>query len=369
MYFRNKFYSMEKDSELNEALEHIRKRPGMYAGSIGNGECEVDALYSFIKEVINNSVDEFYAGYGDIIIVNVTDKTVSVRDFGRGIPLKDIESAVLNPEYKGETSYEKMTVGFYSGYGIKIVNALSSYFHIASFRNGKCSYATFSSGKKMKEGLISSEEHNGTFIQFIPDEKIFSGYAYRTQIIESIIEEYTYLHQGIRIVFNNTEYKSEKGLLGLFLKKYGSESFLYPPIYFKDDSIEIVFTHSELNDERILSCVNGHITRNGGIHAYAFKSAIESTFIDYFAECHEKSFKAVDIHKGLTGAISLWGKNPIFSDSFSISKLNYMLMDEEDNSTAIIPFVNKVIKKHLTQYLKDNPYVAYRIQKWIQNII
>ncbi len=365
MYFWNKFYSMEKGTKLNEVLEHIRKRPGMYAGPIGNGKYEGDALYSFIKEAINNSVDEFYAGYGDKIIVNITDKTVSVRDFGRGIPLKDIESAVLNPEYKGETSYEKKTVGFYSGYGIKIVNALSSYFHIASFRNGICSYATFSSGKKIKEGLISSEEHNGTFIQFVPDEKIFSGYAYRTQIIESIIEEYAHLHQGIRIVFNNTEYKSEKGLLGLFLKKYGSESFLYPPIYFNDDSIEIVFTHSELDDERILSCVNGHITRNGGIHAYAFKSAIESFLYEYY----RKSFKATDTHKGLTGAISLWGKKPVFSNNFGISKLNHMLLDEEDNSTEIIPFVNKVIKKHLTQYLNDNPDVAYMIQKRIQNTI
>ncbi len=350
--------------KIREIIEHIRIRPGMYAGCLGDGENKADALYSLMKEIINNSVDEFYAGHGDEIIVNATDKEISVRDFGRGIPLDEIEHAASDSEYRGETSYEKRTIGFYNGFGLKVVNALSSHFHVASFRQGQCAYATFASGIKVEEGRMVTEERDGTLVRFMPDEEFFHQYAYRAEFIESIVREYTYLHQGIRIILNGTEYKSDDGLLGLFLEEHEGGQFLYPPIHIKDNDIEMVLAHSDSDEERILSCVNGHITTDGGRHASAFRKAAEDMLTTYFEQRHGKTFKAIDIHPGITGAIGLWISRPIFCQNLR-TKLASTHMGAEEDSQTIISYVSRVMEDQLTKHMNSNPDVARCIMERI----
>ena len=289
--------------------EHIRRRSGMYIGRRGNGERQGDGIYVLLKEVVDNSIDEFSQGFGkriDILIEN--DRTVSVRDFGRGIPLGKVVDAVskLNTGGKFDTANFQKSVGM-NGVGTKAVNAMSSDFYVASYRDGQVSFAHFSRGQLLESGLDQTKEKNGTFIRFTPDEQMFEGYAFHMEIVESMIKNYSYLKKGLTLVLNGTPYRSENGLLDLVTENM-SETPLYPLIHLEGEDIEIVLTHGNSYGENISSFVNGQNTRDGGTHLAAYREAIAKTFKDFF----KKDYKPEDVRQGVVGAIAIQIQEPIF---------------------------------------------------------
>ena len=267
-----------------EGVEHIRKRPGMYIGRLGNGEDIGDGIYVLLKEVVDNSIDEFSMGFGKQIIITAEDKEVSVRDFGRGIPLNSVVRAVsvLNTGGKYDTKGYKKSVGL-NGVGLKAVNALSSYFYVEAFRDGMSSFAEFREGKLIDSGQrpAPAKEKNGTLVRFIPDEHLFVGYNFRMEIIESMMKNYSYLKKGLTLNFNGTAYKSEHGLLDLINDNI-SETPLYEPIHLIGEDVEIVLTHGNSYGENIASFVNGQNTRDGGTHLAAMREAISKTLKEFY---------------------------------------------------------------------------------------
>ena len=256
---------------------HIRKRPGLYIGRLGNGDDQGDGIYVLLKEVVDNSIDEFAMGYGKTIQINVTEKDVSVRDFGRGIPLDSVVKVTsqLNTGAKFDTETFQKSVGL-NGVGTKAVNALSSSFYVESFRDGECSWARFSKGELLDSGKGTSSERNGTLVKFTPDEDLFVGYQYHMEYVESLVKNYSYLKKGLTLNLNGTNYKSENGLLDL-VRDNISETPLYEPIHLEGKDIEIVLTHGVSYGENISSFVNGQNTRDGGTHLAAFREAISKT--------------------------------------------------------------------------------------------
>ena len=236
-----------------EGVEHIRKRPGMYIGRLGNGDDQGDGIYVLLKEVVDNSIDEFSMGFGKQIQISVTEKEAVVRDFGRGIPLNSVVKAVsvLNTGGKYDSKGYKKSVGL-NGVGLKAVNALSTHFYVEAFRDGMSSYAEFREGKLVDSGQRPSKEKNGTLVKFIPDEHLFVGYNFRMEFIESMMKNYSYLKKGLALNFNGTTYKSENGLLDL-IKDNMSETPLYEPIHLIGEDVEIVLTHGNSYGENIAS--------------------------------------------------------------------------------------------------------------------
>ena len=291
-----------------EWYEHIRRRSGMYIGRLGNGDRQGDGIYVLLKEVIDNSVDEFSMGFGKRIDITIEENTVTVRDFGRGIPLGKVVDATskLNTGGKFDTASFQKSVGM-NGVGTKAVNAMSSDFWVESFRDGQSSFAHYSRGILLDSGLRDTTEKNGTIIRFTPDDQMFEGYSFHMDIVETMVKNYSYLKKGLTLVLNGVPYKSENGLLDLVTENM-SEKPLYPLIHIEGPDIEIVLTHGNSYGENISSFVNGQNTRDGGTHLAAYREAIAKTFKDFF----KKDYKPEDVRQGVVGAIAIQIQEPIF---------------------------------------------------------
>ena len=341
--------------------EHIRRRPGMYIGKLGDGATADDGIYVLLKEVLDNSIDEFMMGFGRQIRVDVDDTTVTVRDFGRGIPLDrlvDVASK-MNTGGKYDSRVFKKSVGL-NGVGIKAVNALSSDFVIRSFRDGLLKQAEFSGGNLVSESqMVETDQPNGTEVVFTPDPTLFPAYHYRDEFIIPLLKNYTYLNTGLAIIFNGQRYSSRQGLLDL-LKDYMTNDPLYPIIHLKGDDIEIAITHAQQYGEEYYSFVNGQHTTQGGTHLTAFKEAVSRTIKDYFGR---SSFEYSDIRAGIVAAISVKVEEPLF-ESQTNTKLGSRDMGPEGPTVA--KFVGDFIKQNLDNYLHKNLDVADVILKKVQ---
>ena len=337
--------------------EHIRRRAGMYIGRLGNGDRQGDGIYVLLKEIIDNSIDEFSMGFGKRIDITIEEKTVTVRDFGRGIPLGKVVDATskLNTGGKFDDTNFKKSVGM-NGVGTKAVNAMSVDFYVASYREGQCSYAHFSRGQLLEADIIPSNEKNGTLIRFTPDEDMFNDYSFHMEFVESMVKNYSYLKKGLTLILNGEAYKSENGLLDLVTENM-SETPLYPLIHLEDEDIEIVLTHGNSYGENISSFVNGQNTRDGGTHLAAYREAIAKTFKDFY----KKDYKPEDIRQGIVGAISIQIQEPIFEGQTK-TKLGSTYMWEKqvkaadgtnsvDRGPTIRTFVNDMVTKKLNDYL------------------
>ena len=337
--------------------EHIRRRAGMYIGRLGNGDRQGDGIYVLLKEIVDNSIDEFSMGFGKRIDITIEDKTVCVRDYGRGIPLNKVVDATskLNTGGKFDDTNFKKSVGM-NGVGTKAVNAMSVDFYVASYRDGQCSYAHFSRGILLESAIVPSTEKNGTFIRFTPDEEMFNDYAFHMEFVETMVKNYSYLKKGLTLILNGTAYKSENGLLDLVTENM-SETPLYPLIHLEGEDIEIVLTHGSSYGENIATFVNGQNTRDGGTHLAAYREAIAKTFKDFY----KKDYKPEDIRQGIVGAISIQIQGPIFEGQTK-TKLGSTYMWEKqvkaadgtssvDRGPTIRTFVNDFVTKNLNDYL------------------
>ena len=337
--------------------EHIRRRAGMYIGRLGNGDRQGDGIYVLLKEIVDNSIDEFSMGFGKRIDITIEDQTVSVRDYGRGIPLNKVVDATskLNTGGKFDDTNFKKSVGM-NGVGTKAVNAMSIEFYVASYRDGQCSYARFRRGELLESAIVPSNEKNGTFIKFTPDEEMFNGFSFHMEFVESMVKNYSYLKKGLTLNLNGVAYKSENGLLDLVTENM-SETPLYPLIHLEGEDIEIVLTHGNSYGENISSFVNGQNTRDGGTHLAAYREAIAKTFKDFY----KKDYKPEDIRQGIVGAISIQIQEPIFEGQTK-TKLGSTYMWEKqvkgqdgttstDRGPTIRTFVNDFVTKNLNDYL------------------
>ena len=353
--------------------EHIRRRAGMYIGRLGNGDRQGDGIYVLLKEIIDNSIDEFSMGYGRRIDITIEDKTVTVRDFGRGIPLNKVVDATskLNTGGKFDDTNFKKSVGM-NGVGTKAVNAMSVDFYVASYRDGQCSYARFTRGNLLESAIVPSNEKNGTFIRFTPDEEMFNGFSFHMEFVETMVKNYSYLKKGLTLNLNGTSYKSENGLLDLVTENM-SETPLYPLIHLEGEDIEVVLTHGNSYGENIATFVNGQNTRDGGTHLAAYREAIAKTFKDFF----KKDYKPEDIRQGVVGAISIQIQEPIFEGQTK-TKLGSTYMWEKqvkgkdgtssvDRGPTIRTFVNDFVTKNLNDYLHRNMEIVPIIEDKIKS--
>ena len=340
--------------------EHIRLRPGMYIGKSGDGSSPDDGIYVLLKEIIDNCVDEFVMGEGKIIDIVINDDFVSVRDFGRGIPIGKVVDVVskMNTGGKYDTRAFKKSVGL-NGVGTKAVNALSSNFIVASTRDGKTKSAEFKLGVLSDEKLNDSEDKNGTYVEFKPDQSIFKNYRYRIEYVEKMIKFYVYLNPGLTIKLNGNKFKSEFGLKDLIEDQSNVHDFLYPIIHLTGNDIEIAITHSRTQySEEYYSFVNGQYTVQGGTHQLAFREAFVKTIREFYGKNYETS----DIRKSIISAISIKVMEPVF-ESQTKTKLGSTEMGKGMKSVRV--FINDFIKKELDNYLHKNPEVAKSIQNKI----
>ena len=340
--------------------EHIRLRPGMYIGKSGDGSSPDDGIYVLLKEVIDNCIDEFIMGEGKVIDIEIRDGYVSVRDYGRGIPLGKLVEVVskMNTGGKFNTKAFKKSVGL-NGVGTKAVNALSSKFNVSSTRDGKTKNAEFELGILKNENLNSSDQKNGTFVIFFPDESIFKNYKYRIEYVEKMIKYYVFLNPGLTIVINDKKYFSDNGLKDLLEDQTNINDFLYPIIHLKGNDIEVAITHSRTQySEEYYSFVNGQYTVQGGTHHSAFREAIVKTIRDFYGKNYESS----DIRKSIISAISIKVMEPIF-ESQTKTKLGSTDMGKGMKSVRV--FINEFVKKNLDDYLHKNQDVAQLVQNKI----
>ncbi|HMS99850.1 MAG TPA: DNA topoisomerase IV subunit B [Saprospiraceae bacterium] len=344
-----------------EWKEHIRMRPGMYIGKLGDGSSFEDGIYILLKEVIDNSIDEYVMGNGKQIDISIIEGTVRIRDYGRGIPLGKVVDCVskINTGGKYDSKAFKKSVGL-NGVGTKAVNALSSYFKVAAFREGQAKTAEFSKGDLINESkIIKSDESNGTLIEFTPDDTIFKHFKYRHEYIENQIWNYAYLNAGLKINFNGKTYVSKNGLLDLLERKTDPETLRYPIIHLVGEDIEVVMTHGQQYGEEYYSFVNGQNTTAGGTHLQAYREAIVKTLREFY----NKNFDTRDVQASIIGAISLKVEEPVF-ESQTKTKLGSQNMAPE--GTSIRSFVTDFIKKNLDNYLHKNKDVADAILRRVQ---
>ena len=344
-----------------EALEHIRLRPGMYIGKLGDGSQPDDGIYVLLKEVMDNAVDEHLAGFGNMIEVTVADNTVTIRDHGRGIPLADVRNAAskMNTSGKFDNENYKGSVGL-NGVGLKAANALSESLYVQSFRDGQTAFARFAQGKLVEEsGIVEAtgNEHNGTLIRFKPDATLFKNFEYREEYVEPMIKNYSFLNTGLTINYNGRKYHSRNGLADL-VNEYMTNQPLYPLIHFKDKDIEVVITHAQQYGEEFYSFVNGQHTTQGGTHQSAFREALSRTIKEFY----NKNFEYSDIRNGIVAAISIKVIEPIFESQTKI-KLGSTVM--YDGGPTVYKFINDYIKKELDNYLHKNADVAEAMLKKI----
>ncbi|MBT3207357.1 MAG: type IIA DNA topoisomerase subunit B [Bacteroidetes bacterium] len=340
--------------------EHIRKRPGMYIGKLGDGSSHDDGIYILVKEVIDNSIDEYMMGFGKYIDVSISEKYVTIRDFGRGIPLNKVVdvSSKMNTGAKYDSKVFKKTVGL-NGVGIKAVNALSEYFHIQSIRDKQEKSIEFSQGQIVSENPISqSSNENGVIIKFKPDENMFGNYRYISEYIETLLRNYVFLNSGLRINFNGNKFFSRNGLLDLLDEKMNAPG-KYPIIHLKGEDIEIAITHGNQYGEEYYSFVNGQHTTQGGTHLLAFKEAYVRTIRDFY----NKNYEPSDIRTSIVAAVSLKVEEPIF-ESQTKTKLGSKNISPQ--GVSVRNFILDFIRTTLDNYLHKSPETANILQKKIQ---
>lgn len=327
--------------------EHIRKRPGMYIGKLGDGSHSDDGIYVILKEVIDNSIDEFAMGFGKQIVVNITDDgTVEVRDYGRGIPLESVVdvSSKMNTGAKYDSDAFKKSVGL-NGVGMKATNALSTYFEISSCRNGEKKKVCYSRGEITDDcPICPTDEENGTYVKFVPDKDIFLNYKYNDEFVETMMKNYSFLNTGLTIAYNGRRIHSRNGLVDL-LRENMTNDPLYPIMHFTGTDIEVVITHANQYGEEYYSFVNGQHTTQGGTHLSAFREAVSRTIKEFYG----KNFEYSDIRNGMVAAISIKVQEPVF-ESQTKTKLGSRDMSP-DGSLTVAKFIGDFIKRELDNYL------------------
>ena len=327
--------------------EHIRKRPGMYIGKLGDGSHSDDGIYVILKEVIDNSIDEFAMGFGKQIVVNITDDgTVEVRDYGRGIPLESVVdvSSKMNTGAKYDSDAFKKSVGL-NGVGMKATNALSTYFEISSCRNGEKKKVCYSRGEITDDcPICPTDEENGTYVKFVPDKDIFLNYKYNDEFVETMMKNYSFLNTGLTIVYNGRRIHSRNGLVDL-LRENMTNDPLYPIMHFTGTDIEVVITHANQYGEEYYSFVNGQHTTQGGTHLSAFREAVSRTIKEFYG----KNFEYSDIRNGMVAAISIKVQEPVF-ESQTKTKLGSRDMSPDDSLT-VAKVIGDFIKRELDNYL------------------
>ena len=337
-----------EDIKTLEWREHIRVRPGMYIGKLGDGTAADDGIYVLLKEVLDNSVDEFMMGYGKSITVTIRDNNVTVRDYGRGVPLNKVidVSSRMNTGAKYDSKAFKKSVGL-NGVGIKAVNALSSSFRIASYRDGECMEVEYDIANIIRQtDIVETNERNGTMVSFVPDPAIFNNYAYQDEFVENLLKNYVFLNTGLTIVYNGKTFFSKNGLADLLNENMTTDP-LYPVIHLKGDDIEVVITHCNQYGEEYYSFVNGQYTTQGGTHLSAFKETVGRVIKEYY----NKGFEYSDIRSGIVAAISIKVEEPVF-ESQTKTKLGSKDMGPEGPSVS--KFIGDFIKKGLDNYLHIN---------------
>ncbi len=341
--------------------EHIRMRPGMYIGKLGDGSSPDDGIYILLKEVLDNSIDEFVMGAGKTIEISVQGSKVIVRDYGRGIPLGKVVDVVskMNTGGKYDSKAFKKSVGL-NGVGTKAVNALSSYFRVESSRDGKSASADFEQGNLMdQEFLEETSRRKGTKVSFIPDEIIFKNYKYRSEYVIKMLKNYVYLNPGLTIVYNGEKYFSENGLKDLLSEKIAETDLLYPIIHLRGDDIEVAITHSKTQySEEYNSFVNGQHTTQGGTHQAAFREAVVKTIREFYG----KNYEASDIRKSIVSAIAIKVMEPVFE---SQTKTKLGSTDMGGDLPTVRTYINDFLKTYLDNYLHKNTDTAEKIQRKI----
>ena len=332
--------------------EHIRRRPGMYIGKLGDGSHSDDGIYVLLKEVLDNAIDEYMMGFGKQITVDINETSVIVRDFGRGIPLDKVKdvSSKMNTGAKYDSKAFKKSVGL-NGVGIKAVNALSSEFYICSHRDGLCKAILYNQGNIIEDSTEKkTTEENGTLVRFIPDNTIFKGYHYRDEFIEALLKNYVYLNSGLTIIFNGKRFHSRNGLVDLLNEKMTSDP-LYPVIHLKGEDIEVVITHNNQYGEEYYSFVNGQHTTQGGTHLTAFREAASRTIKEFY----NKNFDYSDIRNGIVAAVSIKVEEPVFE---SQTKTKLGSRDIGPDGPSVSKFIGDFLKKELDNYLHKNTETA-----------
>ena len=360
---------MAKDpSEYNESSiksldwrEHIRLRPGMYIGKLGDGSAKDDGIYVLVKEVIDNCIDEHMMGHGRVIDVKITDQHVTVRDYGRGIPLGKVVDVVskINTGAKYDSGAFQKSVGL-NGVGTKAVNALSNYFKVQAFRDGQTKLAEFKKGVLTADPKISkSDEKNGTLVEFEPDNSMFKNYHFIPEYLDDLMWNYAFLNAGLTINYNVRKFYSKDGLLDLLKQKSDPEEIRYPIIHFKGEDIEVALTHGTQYGEEYYSFVNGQNTTQGGTHLAAFREGVVRGVRDFY----KKDFDAADIRASIIGAIAIRVQEPVF-ESQTKTKLGSINMTPEGGQ-SVKNFVGDFVAKELEIYLHKNPSTADALQKRI----
>ncbi len=350
----------DDDIKTLDWMEHIRRRPGMYIGKLGDGSYADDGIYVLLKEVLDNSIDEYMMGFGKTIEVTISDGTVTVRDYGRGVPLGKVVdvSSKMNTGAKYDSKAFKKSVGL-NGVGIKAVNALSSYFLITSCRDGECKRVEYNKAVIIDESNIQpTQEANGTKVVFVPDNTIFKDYQYKDEFVETLLKNYVFLNSGLTILYNGKRYHSRNGLVDLLNENMTTEP-LYPIIHLKGEDIEVVITHSNQYGEEYYSFVNGQHTTQGGTHLSAFKEAVGRVIKEYY----NKNFDYTDIRAGIVAAISVKVEEPVF-ESQTKTKLGSKDMGPE--GPTVSKFINDFIKKELDNYLHKDPETSDILLRKIQ---
>ncbi|MBI1193955.1 MAG: type IIA DNA topoisomerase subunit B [Bacteroidetes bacterium] len=342
-------------------IEHMRLRPGMYIGKLGDGSSPDDGIYVLLKEVVDNAIDEFMMGYGKRIDITVAPDYVEVRDFGRGIPLGKVIDCVskMNTGAKYDSKAFQKAVGL-NGVGTKAVNALSRKFTVSAFREGKVKTAIFERGMLVDDRkIVASSEPDGTYVRFEPDETIFKHYHFRPEFLDDQLWNYAYLNAGLTLAFNGQKILSKDGLLDLLRRKSDEESIRYPIIHLKGDDIEVALTHGNQYGEEYYSFVNGQNTTQGGTHLTAFREALVKVIRDFYG----KQFETSDVRASIVGAVAIRVQEPVF-ESQTKTKLGSTHLWPE--GPAVRTFINDFLKKELDGYLHRNPDTAQSLLKRIQ---
>jgi len=357
----NLFEYTEDSIKSLDWKEHIRLRPGMYIGKLGDGSSPDDGIYVLVKEVLDNCIDEYTMGHGKTVELTIENKQVVIRDYGRGIPLGKVVDVVskINTGAKYDSKAFQKSVGL-NGVGTKAVNALSNYFKVTAVREGKEKTAEFERGVLVKEHKeTKSSEANGTMVTFIPDETVFKNFKFHYEFLENQIWNYCFLNAGLKIIFNGKTYISKNGLLDLLQRKSNADEIRYPIVHLKGDDIEIALTHNNDYGEDIYSFVNGQHTTQGGTHQQAFREAFVKTIREFF----KKDYDASDIRTGIVAAVSVRVVEPVF-ESQTKTKLGSLNVDT--NGPSMRQFMNDFLAKELDNYLHKNPAVADALKKRIE---
>jgi topoisomerase-4 subunit B len=358
---QNLFEYTEESIKSLDWREHIRLRPGMYIGKLGDGSSPDDGIYVLLKEVIDNCIDEHTMGYGKTVEINIEGKTVTVRDFGRGIPLGKVVDVVskINTGAKYDSKAFQKSVGL-NGVGTKAVNALSYYFKVTAIRDGKEKTAEFERGQLVKEYKeVKSQEPNGTLITFIPDETVFKNFHYVHEYLDNQLWNYCYLNAGLILNLNGKKYVSKNGLLDLLQRKTNADEIRYPIISLKGEDIEIALTHENQYGEEYYSFVNGQYTTQGGTHLAAFREAIVKTIREFY----KKDYDSSDVRGSICAAISVRVQEPVF-ESQTKTKLGSQVVFE--GGPSMRNFIGDFISKELDNYLHRNPTIADAMKKRIE---